>query len=206
MDFEPGDIAACYGTDWTARMIRLGTASCVPPQKLMLGPSHVAIVCEYQSTPTWIESTTLCRSPCLIHGRSVAGAQAHRPQDRIRDYVACGGHVDVYRLTAVNRLSAAEAQLLSNILVEHFVRAGVTYDYSGAVLSGTRVFQWSRFFPGADLNELFCSELVAAVAMRLNRMNHSNPTRFNPARLLRQLVRTGKYQFAVRIDQEHPWV
>ena len=49
--------------------------------------------------------------------------------------------------------------------------------------------------PQADLNELFCSELVAAVCMRLGRMNRSNPTKFNPACLLRELVRQGTFQF-----------
>ncbi|MBT6153663.1 MAG: hypothetical protein HOH82_03115, partial [Planctomycetaceae bacterium] len=59
----------------------------------------------------------------------------------------------------------------------------------------TRLFKRTRLLPNADLNELFCSELVAAVLMRLSRLNRTNPTRYNPACLLRQLVREGSYQF-----------
>ncbi|QDT31011.1 hypothetical protein [Thalassoglobus polymorphus] len=202
MNFQPGDIAACYGSDWTGRFISLGTASFFSPPKLLFGPSHVAILCEVQGDLVWVESTTLCRSPCLIRGEPVAGAQAHRPRDRINDYVLNAGKVDLYRLTPINKLSAAESQLLSAILINHFVRSGKQYDMAGALLSGTRAFQLSRLFPGANLDELFCSELVAAVAMRLNRMNHSNPTRFHPARLMRQLVRSGKYHFVETIQEE----
>ncbi len=202
MNFQPGDIAACYGNDWTGRCISLVTGSLLAPDRLRIGPSHVAILCEVRGDLVWVESTTLCRSPCLIRGESVAGAQAHRPRDRINEYVQNAGHVDLYRLTSINRLSVSESQLLSAILVDNFVRNGKQYDMPGALLSGTRAFQLSRFFPGANLDELFCSELVAAVAMRLNRMNHSNPTRFHPARLMRELVRSGKYHYIQTIQEE----
>lgn len=202
MEFLPGDIAACYGADWTGRCISLGTASLFGPAKLKVGPSHVAVLCEYQGDLVWVESTTLCAAPCLIRGRRVAGAQAHRPRDRVSEYVGSRGRVDVYRLTPINRLSVLESQLLSTILIDHFVKAGTLYDLRGALLSGTRAFQFSRLFPGANLEELFCSEMVAAVTMRLNRMNHSNPTRFNPARLLRELVRSGKYVFLQSLRDE----
>ena len=137
-----------------------------------------------------------------VVGEPVEGAQSHRPRDRIREYVQSDGKVDIYRLTPINRLSNLESELLSAILIDHFVKAGKLYDMRGALLSGTRTFQLSRLFPGANLEELFCSEMVAAVAMRLNRMNHSNPTRFNPARLLRQLVRSGKYAFLQSLRDE----
>lgn len=202
MDFLPGDIAACYGADWTGRCISFGTASAFGPAKLRIGPSHVAILCEHAGDLAWVESTTLCDSPCLIRGQPVAGAQSHRPRDRISEYVQSNGKVDIYRLTPINRLSNLESELLSAILIDHFVKSGKHYDLHGALLSGTRTFQLSRLFPGANLEELFCSELVAAVAMRLNRMNHSNPTRFNPARLLRQLVRSGKYAYLQSLRNE----
>lgn len=200
MDFAPGDIAACYGRDWQSRLISWGTASVLAPRRLRVGPSHVAILCEHAGDLAWVESTTCCPSPCLIRGRPVAGVQAHRPRDRIADYAAQGGHVDLYRLTEINRLEASESQLLSTILIDHFLLPGRPYDVAGALLSGTRLFQLTRLFPGANLDELFCSELVAAVAMRLNRMNHANPTRFNPARLLRTLVESGKYRCLGRLD------
>jgi hypothetical protein len=194
MTLQPGDIAACQSADWTSRLIRWGTASLLPPADLRIGPSHLALICEWRSEMVWVESTTLCSSPCLIRRRTVRGVQAHLPAQRIADYVSAGGRVDLYRLTPINKLTIEDSRLLTRILMNHFIEPGIRYDLAGAILSGTRVFQWSRLFPGADLEHLFCSELVAALVMRLGRMNHSNPTRYNPARLLRELVRTGKYQ------------
>lgn len=203
MTLEPGDIAACYSPDWIGRVISLGTVSPLAPRGLRWGPSHVAVLCEYHGERLWVESTALCPSPCLIRRKPVRGAQAHRPQRRIADYLRAGGRVDIYRLTPVNRLTPEESRLLTTILLDHFVRPGLSYDVPGALLSGTRLLQYSRLFPGADLEQLFCSELIAAVMMRLHRMNHANPTRYNPARLLRQLVRTGKYR-RVRIVHSGP--
>lgn len=202
MQFEPGDLAACHGADWTSWGIRCVTASVIAPRRLRLGPSHVAILGTWRDEAVWLEATTLATRPCLVRDRVVNGAQAHRPEERLREYVAGGGWVDFYRLTPVNRLSAQESRLLTRILLNHFVEPGVDYDYGGALLSGTRWFQATKLFPGADLNQLFCSELVAAVVMRLNRLNHSNPTRYHPARLLRELVTTGKYQFVRTIRSE----
>ncbi len=200
--FEPLDIAACYGTGFTAKAISYGTASVLAPPRLKIGPSHVATFCEYQQRMVWIESTTLCPHPCDITGRKINGCQAHDPASRIADYLADGGRVDLYRLSAIEKLSRDERNLLSRILIRHFVGREVTYDLGGALLSGTRLFKRTRLLPSADLNELFCSELVAAVCMRLGRMNRSNPTQFNPACLLRELVRQGTFQFCHSFTKE----
>ena len=139
-----------------------------------------------------------------MRGVSVAGAQAHEPDERIADYVQHGGRVDIYRLTHFHRLTVEESRLLTRLVLDEFIDPGISYDMGGALLSGTRVFQCSRFFPGANLEQLFCSELVAAVIMRLNRMNHSNPSRYHPARLLRELVNTGKYERVATLDASVP--
>lgn len=194
-DFQPLDIAACFGTGFTSKAISYGTASLLAPSRLRIGPSHVAVLCEFNGTMVWIESTTLCPHPCVILGYQFDGCQAHLPEDRIRDYVQKGGHVDLYRLSPIDRLSQQESELLTRILVRHFLGQRITYDLGGALISGTRLFKRTRLLPAADLNELFCSELVAAVLMRLGRMNRGNPTRFNPACLLRQVVRDGTFQF-----------
>jgi len=194
-EFQSLDLLACYSPDWVGQLISYGTASVFAPQHLRIGPSHIAIICEHQSTPIWVESTTLCSHPCLILKRAVNGVQAHVPEMRIQDYVQAGGHVDLYRLSDIDQLSVDESKLLNTILIRHFIFREITYDLGGALLSGTRLFKRTRLFPGADLNELFCSELVAAVLMRLGRMNRSNPTRYNPACLLRELVREGTFQF-----------
>lgn len=194
MDWEPGDLAACYGGDAASRAVSLITASPLAPAGLRFGPSHLAIICLEADRPLWVESTTFCRRPCVVLSDHTNGAQAHPPADRIADYESSGGRVERYRLTEINSLSSGESALLSRILLEHIVKRRLPYDLRGALLSGTRALQLSRLFPAASLESLFCSELVAAVLMRLNRMNHANPTRFNPARLLRVLVRTGKYR------------
>lgn len=210
MEFQPGDIAACYGTDWTSRLIRWGTCSIFPPAPLRLGPSHVALLCRWRERMIWVESTTLCQHPCLFHQRPVSGVQAHAPEERIGDYVRQHGWVEIYRLTQFHRLCPQESRLLTKLLLDEFLGVELRYDLRGAMLSGTRLLQLTRCFPGADLEELFCSELVAAVVMRMQRMNHSNPSRYNPARLLRELVHLGKYQKvavfsgadAVKLSQE----
>lgn len=193
-EFQPLDLAACYGADLTARAISYGTASLLAPSRLRIGPSHVAVMCEHHGSMIWVESTTLCRHPCVIQRRQVSGCQAHIPEARLHDYCSTYGSVDIYRLAPIERLSGEESQLLTKILVRHFIGRQVTYDMGGALLSGTRLFKRTRLLPSADLNELFCSELVAAVLMRLGRLNRANPTRFNPACLLRELVRQGTYR------------
>jgi hypothetical protein len=200
-EFLSLDLAACYGSDLVSRAISWGTASLLAPRRLKYGPSHVAVICEFRGNPVWIESTTLCRHPCAILGEKISGVQAHLPEERIDDYVSHGGHVDLYRLSPIDRLSKTESQLLTRILVRHFIGRRVTYDTGGALLSGTRIFKRTRLLPGADLNELFCSELAAKVLMRLGRMNRDNPTKFNPACLLRRLVRQGTFQFERRFSQ-----
>lgn len=201
-DFEPLDIAACYGTGVTAQAISYGTASLLAPRRLRIGPSHVAVLCEFHGRMVWVESTTLCPHPCVILARHINGCQAHLPEMRIRDYVKADGRVDLYRLAPIEKLSRVESELLTRILVRHFIGKQVTYDLGGALVSGTRLFKRTRLLPSADLNELFCSELVAAVCMRLGRMNRSNPTRFNPACLLRELVRHGTFQFCHSFTKE----
>jgi hypothetical protein len=201
-NFQPGDLVACYGHDLTSKTISWGTASLLAPRRLRLGPSHVAVICEFRDSPIWIESTTLCPHPCIILRESISGVQAHLPEMRILDYVNAGGRVDLYRLSPVDRLSSDESTLLTRILVRHFIGRRVGYDTGGALLSGTRLFKHTRCLPRADLNQLFCSELAAKVFMRLGRLNRDNPTKYNPASLFRQLVREGTVQFEETFSQE----
>lgn len=192
--FQPGDLAACYGSDAASRLISLGTSSLLAPAGLRWAPSHVAILCTHGDERLWVESTTLAPRPCRLQQRCVSGVQAHLPAARIADYCQTGGRVDLYRLVAIESLSRDEDRLLTRILLVHFIGNSLPYDLAGALLSGTRLFQRSRLFPRADLRQLFCSELAAAVLMRLGRLGRDNPTRFHPARLLRTLVRHGTYR------------
>lgn len=197
MDLLAGDIAACYGTGLTARVISWGTSWPFAPRGLRLPPSHVAILvpCQRDLVPSglgWWESTSLCHRPCRLHGRQHDGLQLHDPAERIADYLSRGGRVVIYRLTGGWELTDLDADFLEKSLQDWAVR-GVSYDTVGAAFSGTRVWQLLSSFPAADLASLFCSELIADRLMRINRMNHDNPTRYNPGRLLRNLVRQGKY-------------
>lgn len=195
--FEPGDIVACYGTDLRSRFVSTITASMVAPKGLRVGPSHVAIICQYRGEPLWVESTTLCEHACEIRCEPIDGVQAHQPANRWNDYLSIGGTVDVYRLVGLNKLSTRESELLTQITLRHLLGRRRSYDLRGAMISGTRLL---RYLPGAKLEDLFCSELVAALLMRLGRMNHSNPARYHPARLLRELVRTGVYRQERRLQ------
>ncbi len=196
--FLPGDLVACHGTDWISWGIRLMTWSPLAMSGQRCGPSHLAIITESDRGLLWVESTTLCRHPCVVRGERVSGCQAHEPLERVHDYLSSGGTVEVYRLTGINQLDEAERQLLRRILFQHFLWTPVGYDLGGAILSGTRAIRWLGLLPGTDLQSLFCSELVAALLMRLNRLNHANPTGFSPARLLRTLVTLGKYHRVAR--------
>lgn len=191
LTFQPGDLAACYGRDLPSRFITSITASPFAARGLRFGPSHIAILAKHRERDVWTESTTLCRHPCEIQRKPVAGVQAHVPSNRIADYTASGGRVVLYRLLGLNKLSRSESTLLTSIVLRHLLGRARPYDLRGALLSGTRLL---RHLPGAKLEELFCSELVAALLMRLGRMNHSNPARYHPARLLRELVRHGIYR------------
>ena len=192
MRFSSADLLAFYGRCRISRTISLATVGWVQPR---WGPSHVGMICDYQGPehqgPLLIESTTLNTLPCRIQGCFVRGVQAHDPVERIRTYQ---GRVELYRAVPIWALDDRESRLLTWILMEHFVRAGVTYDRGGALLSGTRAFKWTRWFPDAALERVFCSELIAALLMRLGRMAVQNPALYTPAALVRELVRTGVYR------------
>lgn len=201
MDWQPGDIAACYGRDLVSRTISWGCASLIAPRGLRLGPSHVAMICHQHGRPLWVESTTLSPRPCLVRGEPVAGVQVHDPMDRVADYLCAGGRVDIYRLVDFWRFTPEESDALTYWLVDYCVDRGISYDMSGAILSGRRLTVRLLPWLGADLHTLFCSELVAAVLARMNRINHSNAARFHPARLLRRVVSTGHYERVRTFDQ-----
>lgn len=191
--FLAGDIAACYGVDRESQIIRWGTASLFAPRGLRMGPSHVAILAETSARGLlWFESTSLCRRPCVITGEQRRGTQAHYIVPRIDDYTRDGGRVEVFRLVPFWELSPQDSHELAQLLTIA-VDLRLAYDLSGALLSGTRLLKLSRFLY-ADLESVFCSELVAAALQKVGLMPHENPMRFNPASLLRRLVRTGIYR------------
>lgn len=195
-NYQPGDILACYGADWGSRGISLATSSILAPAGLHYAPSHVGIVVREESVTSdhlVIESTTLTRRPCVVLGKQVSGLQAHLPFLRVKDYEAAGGSVSTLRLTRANRLTRSESAWLTRTCLD-WVRDETPYDILGAALSGTRVYQALRIFPSADSESLFCSEFLAYLLQSICRMNRSNPSRYSPGRLVRELVKTGVYE------------
>jgi hypothetical protein len=196
MDWQPGDIVACYGTDALSRLIRIATTGPAWSHRLWCGPSHVGLITDHPvAGPVWVESTTLARRPCLIRQQLVTGLQAHLPADRVNDYLAHGGRVEVWRLTPIARLSRDEAHQLTTILVRHFLLPGVGYDTGGALLSASRAVSRTWLLPPARRDSVFCSGLIAALLMRLHRLPWTNPAQFHPAGLLRRLHWSGVIAF-----------
>lgn len=193
MDWHAGDIVACYGTDLISRVITARTSWPIDPWSCWDAPSHVAIVhADPHHGCVFVESTTLCVTPCLVCGVCHSGVQVQRPEDRLEHYTVAGGRVDVYRLAGINRLSAWERSRLSDFLGE-MISVGGDYDKLGALISGS----WSSGIfrvTNTDVRTVFCSELIAFVLMALGRMNRENPMRYSPGRLLRVLRRTGVYE------------
>ncbi len=210
-EFLPGDIFACWGTDWISRGITFQT-SCftwpIAPRGLKWSPSHVAIACpgnplHLNDRCIWVESTTLSRRDCIINRKRVSGCQAHTITSRLSDYVNNGGRVDVYRLTPMNQLQSSESDQLRKNLIQ-LVRDGVEYDMASALFSGTRLIRaLDKIIPfwDAKRHRVFCSQLIAGVLQANCRMNRDDPERYNPGRLLRMLVRQGVYRLHRTIEQ-----
>jgi hypothetical protein len=198
MQLHVGDILACYGRDRVSRGIRRWTyRPWYADRRLRRAPSHVAIAAQLQPPGSaakrvvWVESTSLCRRSCVMSGHPVCGVQAHDPDKRIIDYVDAGGAVHVYRLTPGCELEVSESFKLSQIC-EHLLKNRIGYDTLGAGVSGLAITRrWLNRV--ADLDSLFCSELVARVLQAINRMNWANPSNYTPGDLLRELVCSGVY-------------
>lgn len=178
MNWRAGDLLFFYGDCWTSRVIQWATR----------GPSHVGIVCPYhEHGDLLVESTTLCDLPDVLDGEFRRGVQFQYVKQRIESYK---GRVDRLRLVDGWWLDGNEHSLLCKWLLKQRDKG---YDFIGAPISGTRVFKWTSFMPYPDLASLFCSELCAAVLMRLGRLPLSNASAFNPASLMRAVRRCGTY-------------
>ncbi len=191
--YQPGDVLACYGADFTSRAISWKTLQPWGPRRLWLGPSHVGMVCDdprEAGNLLLVESTTLCQHACEIRGQRVSGAQAHKVEQRVGDYVNSGGRVDVYRLAPV-LYRHLDRERLCNILIESFVRPGYSYSMGGALLSGALLARPCKILPGYSASEIFCSALCARTDMLLNLMNWDSPRKYHPARYIRKTVWNG---------------
>lgn len=194
---------ACWGADHVSRVISFGTMRLLAPRGLRYGPSHVAMIAHHHTIgrPLWCESSTLSTFPCVINGERAEGCQAHYPEQRMIEIENAGGRVEIYRLAPIFELDTGESGLLSDIVFKHLIRNRVRYDWPHVVLAGTRVIKRTALMPAESRDAVFCSEMVAAVLMRLGRLCLDNPTKYSPADLLRVLVRNGTYYRVNRHDR-----
>ncbi|MES2791998.1 MAG: hypothetical protein V4719_20455 [Planctomycetota bacterium] len=188
-DFRDGDIIAFYGAEWRSRVISLVTGG---------GPSHVGIVtdCEVldrdhggaRSEQVLIESTCLCKRPCLVTGQVFKGVQVQSIKDRIEDY---HGKAQVHRLSPrwAKKLQGLGGDL-SHDLQECI---GTPYDVPGALWSGTRILKYLPWLPHNDQGSVFCSEMIAQSLQGIGFLCVWNPGLFHPASLVNHLVRSGVY-------------
>ncbi len=176
--WQPGDVVAFWGRHWKSRVIELVTA----------GPSHVGIIANYGGRPTLFESTTLCDLECVVRGRTIKGVQAHYVMDRVRTY---DGVIRRVPIAPSWRLDSDDSAMLTSILCNNWI--GQPYNLRGALLCWTRVIKWTRLMPYPDQGSQFCSELVSAMLMRFGRCELENPSRFNPASLIRRLQECGTH-------------
>jgi hypothetical protein len=179
-DWRAGDVLLFWGRSWKSRIIELVTC----------GPSHVGLIADAPDGSRLLlwESTTLCDLPDCIDRQHRQGVQAQDPDQRVATY---DGRVARMRLAPLWHLDSLERDLLRR-MTGHL--HGEDYDLAGALLAGTRVFKWTRCMPYPDLGSLFCSEMVAALLMRLGRLPLGHPGRYSPASLARHLRTCGTYE------------
>lgn len=183
-DLYPGDLLFHYGTDWKSRVIEYGTGL---PNRMLKAPSHVSGVIPWHGADRLLlESTTLCDQPCAVNGKRISGVQAHVPELRISTYP---GTVWLCSLKRECQLTDTEKDLLVRRATLYL---GEPYDMHGAIESGTHWLQWLGL-TGADLGSLFCSALWARLLMLCNRMNWAPCKQFNPAGLMRTVLRNGTH-------------
>lgn len=182
---EAGDILAFSGTGFTSRIISARTFSRY---------SHVGIVADIPSD-TWdnedmaakfpfhgtgkflFESTTLTITPCAFQGTRVRGPQAVRPDERVQGYPG-----STYVLRLRDPLKPDESEALTSCL---FGYLGTEYDSKEAFLSSTYLLKLLKLGSG---ERLFCSEYVGRGLIEAGRLNHSDPSDWTPARLIRLLL------------------
>lgn len=210
LDFAPGDLVAFSGRDWLSRLIKAATC---PPwywfRAHWRAISHIGICCRAPNdfarhgACALIEATNLSTLPNLFDIRprpteaappiSLLGEHrpaplgARWPEDRANHYP---GFVYRARLSPLWALDSTEAERLQTFLLD---LRGRQYDFLGALRAGL------GRAADANLSRLFCSEVVAAVLARLQRLRESDPAAWTPAALLRELVRTGVYARPERI-------
>ncbi len=148
------------------------------------GISHIGIIARYQGVLRLFESTTLCCLPCLVQGKPVSGAQVHDLARRKNNYRG-----KVYHIPLKKKLTATQTKSLTTYLLND---VGKPYDMLGAGVSGGWFLRKIKaVLRPEDLNNLFCSEWVAAALDDIDIFHTGNASTWNPNAFYREGRRRG---------------
>lgn len=176
---KPGDMLGFSGYDLSGIGINLGSGG-LP----FFGLSHIGIIARYNGILRLFESTTLCKLPCIIQGKSVSGAQVHDIKRRCEGY-----NGKVYNLRLKKELTPEQSKKLTNFLVKD---VGKPYDLLGAGISGGWFLRKIKaILRPQDLNNLFCSEWCASALNEIDVFHTGNASTWNPNSLYRESKRRG---------------
>ena len=191
LDVVAGDQFYFLGNDELSRAIACKTANW---RQWLIGPkfSHVAIAADVPAsiiTPHYcgrvllFESTTMCRSPCVLKGALIDGVQAHDPARRVAEYPG-----QVWRLRLTDPLEEEERRKLSAFLLNEI---GKPYDWKRALRLAGRHFDAAMLAPTAGAR--FCSELNAVGLKRVDRIGRDHdPEALSPNSLARLMLHSGE--------------
>lgn len=175
---KPGDILAFSGHTVAGVVINLATYG-IP----FVSINHVGVLAESDGRLLFFDSTRW-EMPCEIQGEVYLGAQAQTIENAVAAYPGKVWHYPLYR-----PLFTAENQRLSEYLQR---TVGTPYDLLGAALSAGFLFSWlTSRLRRQCLQEVFCSEMLAATYAYIGLMPTANASRWNPNRLIRHLRRQG---------------
>jgi hypothetical protein len=173
---KAGDLIGYSGRSWISYGVNLATGG-LPGW----GISHVGILAHAPDGRLLLfESTSLDNPPCAITGKPIHGTQAHPFEDMTREYDGRVYHYPFYR-----QLFADEDARLTEFLLDTI---GTPYDMLGAFRSaGIGLSFVESLFRPANLETIFCSEMVAAAYAVIGLHATTNVSRWSPNRLVRHL-------------------
>ena len=175
-EISAGDILAFRGLEWTSQFIDFGTFG------YGRGYSHLALVSGHKTQPNLLlwESSYGNNKACVVAGEIIDGVQAHQIKD-IFDR-----NCEVYHYPLAVHLTLKQQIALEKVLDAVHKRP---YDYIGAFRAGGSL--WAKiqsFLRGENINQFFCSELVAHCYESIGLVPADvNASAYSPNRLIKYL-------------------
>lgn len=200
IDFQPLDILAVYNQDRRSRIASWMNSGFCADVSLIRAPSHLGVICMHEGKPLLVESSSASDSPCVITGESAAGCRACFAYQRIPQYLRANVNLRLFRLTEMDSLSSAESELLTKILLDHFVREKMDWTQGIPKLTAVSIARDDLMRSTLDKNAVFSTSMIAKILMRLGRINRKNPTSYSPGSLLRQLFNDGTIRYRGQLN------